>query len=202
MLIVVTALTSFADLLLMSGGSFLFGIYGFLLGFVIIILEYGKRVPAFGMMEAKLYHNMRCLRTVWGRGCLLFFAGTVEFAQDDFVNYAVGIYLCSVGVLFILVGRSAARKTASARRAMYTEEQLQKMFAGVDKEGGGFITLKEFGDLCQELDMDLTRREVEIAFRQIDFTNDGRVEFTQFLRWWNDEATEKTDSFVPPGDMA
>ena len=197
MLIVVTFLTSFADLLMISGGSFLFGVYGFLLGFIILILEYGKRVPAFGTMEAKLYENMRCLKTVWGRGCLLFFAGTVEFAQNDFINYAVGIYLCSVGVLFILVGRSAARKTATARRNMYTHEQLEKMFVGVDQEGGGYITKKEFGNLTRELDMDLTRREVEIAFRAIDTQNESRINFEAFMRWWNDEATEKLDSFIP-----
>ncbi|KAL3937901.1 MAG: hypothetical protein SGBAC_007082 [Bacillariaceae sp.] len=202
MLIVVTFLTSFADLLMINGGSFLFGVYGFILGFVILILEYGKRVPAFGAMEEKMYANMRCLKTVWGRGCLLFFAGTVEFAQNDFINYAVGIYLCSVGVLFILVGRSAARKTATARRNLYTGAQFQKMFAGVDADGGGFITKNQFGELTHELDMDLTRREVEIAFRQIDVQNENRIDFNAFMRWWNDEATEKLDSFVPPLDMA
>jgi len=202
MLIVVTFFTSFADLLMISGGSFLFGVYGFILGFIILILEYGKRVPAFGTMESKLYENMRCLKTVWGRGCLLFFAGTVEFAQNDFVNYAVGIYLCSVGVLFILVGRSAARKTATARRNMYTNEQLEKMFVTVDEEGGGYITKEEFGNLTRQLDMDLTRRELEIAFRQIDTENESRIDFATFMRWWNDEATEKMDSFIPSAEMA
>ncbi|CAJ1959716.1 unnamed protein product [Cylindrotheca closterium] len=187
---------------MINSGSFLFGCSGFILGFVILILEYGKRVPAFGAMESKLYKNMGCLKTVWGRGCLLFFAGTVEFAQNDFINYAIGNYLWSVGVLFILIGRSAARKTATARRNLCTSEQWVKMFAGVDQNGGGFITKNQFGDLTVQLEMNVTRREIEIAFRQIDVENESRIDFSAFMRWWNDEATEKWDSFVPPSDMA
>jgi len=195
-LILVTTLGLAADVLGLKGVSFIFGLYGFCMGFIILTFEYGSKLPWIGAnLESKLYKNVRCLKMVWGRGCLLFFAGTVQWAQDEIINYMLGVYLCSVGILFILVGRSAGRKMASARRSAFTSQQIEKMFVCTDKDGEGTITKKQFGELTSELGMDLTRREVEIAFRQIDVTNEGSVSFEMVLQWWNSDEIE-TDSFA------
>lgn len=195
-LITVTTLGLAADMMGLKGVSFIYGIYGFCLGFIILTAEYGSKLPWVGKkLEAKLYKNLRCLRMVWGRGCLLFFAGTIQWAQDEIINYMLGVYLCSVGILFILVGRSAGRKLAAIRRSSFRREQIEKMFMAIDTDGTGTITKKQFGELTSQLRMDLTRREVELTFRQIDVTNEGSVSFEMVWQWWISDDIEN-DSFA------
>jgi hypothetical protein len=194
-MIIITALGIGADILGLNGVSVIFGVYGFFLGIVIIVLEYGKQIPCIGSrLETSLYTNARFLKFVWGRGCLLFFAGTVELAQNDVINDILGCYLCLVGIVFILVGRSAAKKMEAARKATFTPEQIQKLFNDADKDGKGSLSRDQFSELTKELGMDLTRREVESAFRQLDWTNEGHLKYDDVLHWWNNEVAG-TDSF-------
>lgn len=197
-MIIITSLGLGADVLGLNGVSVIFGVYGFLLGFVILILEYGKKIPGIGSrLETTLYTNARFLKFVWGRGCLLFFAGTVELAQNDVINDILGYYLCFVGITFILVGRSAAKKMAEARKATFTPEQIQKMFNAADTDCKGALNKHQFAELTKELGMDLTRREVESAFSQLDWANEGRLKYENVLSWWNDAAAG-SDSFNGP----
>ena len=95
----------------------------------------------------------------------------------------------NVGILFILVGRSTAKKLASARRSAVTPEQLQEKFAIADLDGKGALSKEQFGRLITEdLGLDLTRREVESAFLQMDCESRGRVNYESVLRWWKDDA--------------
>lgn len=169
--------------------SAIFEIYIFILGIVMIILEYGRSLSFFSKLEATLYKHALFVKYVWGRGVLYFIAGTLTIALDHLVALIVGGYVCLVGILFILVGRSTAKKLANARRSAVSPEQLQEKFAIADLDGKGSLSKEQFGRLItDDLGLDLTRREVESAFLQLDCESRGRVSYESVLKWWKDDA--------------
>ena len=158
-----------------------------------LILEYGRSLSFFSKLEATLYKHALFVKYVWGRGVLYFIAGTLTIALDHLVSLIVGTYVCLVGILFILVGRSTAKKLATAkkhaRRSAVTPDQLQEKFAIADLDGKGALSKEQFGRLITEdLGLDLTRREVESAFLQLDCESRGRVSYESVLKWWKDDA--------------
>lgn len=173
--------------------SAIFEIYIFILAIVMIILEYGRSLSFFSKLEATLYKHALFVKYVWGRGVLYFIAGTLTIALDHLVSLIVGAYVCLVGILFILVGRSTAKKLATAqkhaRRSAVTPEQLQEKFAIADLDGKDALSKEQFGRLITEdLGLDLTRREVESAFLQLDCESRGRISYENVLKWWKDDA--------------
>mmetsp|Transcript_15304 Transcript_15304/g.20176 ORF Transcript_15304/g.20176 Transcript_15304/m.20176 type:complete len:257 (+) Transcript_15304:92-862(+) len=190
----VSVLGILADLVRLNWIAVIFEIYCFLLGVVIIILEYGQQLSCFARMESGLYKNALFLKYVWGRGLLYFVAGTLELSQRTFIDICIGLYVSFIGILFILVGRSAASKMAEARRSSVTSEEMQEKFAIADMDGKGSLTVEQFAALTKNLGMDLTRREVESAFIQLDCDKSGRVSYETVMYWWNNEASE-TDDF-------
>ena len=171
--------------------SAIFEVYTFLLGVIIIILEYGRSLSFFSRVEASIYKNALFVKYVWGRGMLYFVAGTLTIALGHLVAIIIGGYVCIVGLLFIFVGKSAAKKLANAKRSSVSPEQLQEKFAIADVDGKGSLSMTQFGKLITEdLGLDMTRREVESAFLQLDCESRGRVSYESVLRWWNDAGAE------------
>ena len=173
--------------------SAIFEIYIFILAIAMIILEYGRSLTFFSKLEATLYKHALFVKYVWGRGVLYFIAGTLTIALGHLIALIVGTYVCLVGILFILVGRSTAKKLATAkkdaRRSAVTPEQLQEKFAIADLDGKGALSKEQFGMLITEdLGLDLTRREVESAFLQLDCESRGRISYESVLKWWKDDA--------------
>ena len=184
-----------ADFLDFHGVSAIFRIYSFILGVVMIVLEYEKQIVFLPSLEKTLYKNARFLKYVWGRGCLYFFAGTLQLSQDNFFNFIIGLFVCFVGITYIVVGRSAVRKIAEARRSVFSPQQIAQLFTSVDFDEQGTLTNEQFGHLTKKLGMDLTRREVELSFVQLDETQSGRLSYETVLKWWNNEATGEQDNF-------
>lgn len=191
-MMVLSVLGFMADFVRINWISALFGVYCFLLAIVIIILEYGQELMCFKGLEMSLFKYALFLKFVWGRGLLYFVAGTIELSQRNFLDVIVGIYMMLVGMVYICVGRSASRKMAQARRSTVTPEQMQEYFAIADEDGKGSLTVEQFGRMTQQMGMDLTRREVESSFFQLDCET-GRVTYETVLQWWNNEASEKDD---------
>lgn len=174
----------------------LIDIYTLLLAVMMVVLEYGNQLSFFAAYESSLYKNALFLKFVWGRGFFYFFAGSLEVSRRHIMNLIVGGYVCILGLAFVIVGRSAANKLAAARRSAFSSEELESKYQQADVEGAG-LTREQFGVLIGLLGMDLTRREIETTFLQLD--TDGRVSFSAVLGWWNTgNATE--DYSVAPGD--
>jgi len=179
------------DVVMFQWVSAIFEVYTFILGIIMIVLEYGRSLSFFSRIEATIYRNALFVKYVWGRGMLYFVAGTLTIALGHLVAIIVGGYVCCVGLLFVIVGRSSARKLANAKRSSVTPEQLQEKFAIADVDGKGALSTEQFGKLITEdLGLDMTRREMESAFLQLDCESRGRVSYESVLRWWNDAGAE------------
>merc|ERR1712226_133290 len=56
------------------------------------------------------------------------------------------------------------------------ESYIEKLFKSMDKNGDGFVTKKEFNDVCQNL----SKEQVELAFKQFDTSGDDKLNYKEF----------------------
>jgi len=59
---------------------------------------------------------------------------------------------------------------------MGEESHIEKLFKSMDKNNDGFVTKKEFNDVCQNL----SKEQVELAFKQFDTSGDDRLNYKEF----------------------
>ena len=61
------------------------------------------------------------------------------------------------------------------------EEDIKKTFVLFDKNGDGYITVKELKRVLACLKISLTEAEIMSMLRESDFDKDGRVSYEEFL---------------------
>ena len=96
--------------------------------------------------------------------------------------------MCAVGTLYIVVGNNTAKKLKAIRKSFYSENSLRSKFQIANVEGDG-LNLKQFRFLCEDLGLDLNRRETEAAFGSIQNTGDeanDKLSYQEFKSWWDD----------------
>jgi calcium-binding protein CML len=64
--------------------------------------------------------------------------------------------------------------------------ELRQSFDTVDSNGDGWIVDKEFINLLQKLDDELSRDECLLAFEATDADGDGSISFEEFISWWTE----------------
>ena len=95
----------------------LISIYVCAFGALICILEGGQFLPSWiASVQGSLHDNARFLRFMWGRGCLFFFAGSLQFSHWSMLNCVVGMIMMVLGVTSVLVGKKAASKLGYLRK--------------------------------------------------------------------------------------
>jgi len=125
------------------------------------------------------------LKYIWGRGIVYVIAGNLQFAQGGLFNWIVGAYVMFVGVVYIAVGRSSAKKLSALKHNLFSEATIKAKFKKADTKGEGTINLEQFGTLCDSLDLDMTKREKEAIFFHLDTSDDDLLSLEEFQAWWN-----------------
>jgi Ca2+-binding EF-hand superfamily protein len=64
--------------------------------------------------------------------------------------------------------------------------ELRQTYDRYDSDGDGWIVQKEFTQLLQSLDSDLSKDECLLAFEATDEDGDGSISFEEFMRWWTE----------------
>ena len=189
-MIAVSSLSFIGHILLLNWITAIFDVYTFCLGIIIVVLEGGRKLSFFSKLEYSLYKNALFLKYVWGRGIIYCVAGTLQLTKRSLVDFAVGAFVCFVGIMYIVIGRQAAKKLANYRSSI-KPEQLQVAFAEADTDGIGSLTMVQFQQLTTSLGLDLSKKEAEAAFLQIDNSLTGRLTYESVQMWWNEgRATE------------
>jgi len=162
-------------------------LYIIMLGSVVVILE-GRDFFLSKRLVQNLNKYALFLKFLWGRGSLYFICGTLQLSQIDLFNLVAGGYMCAVGILYIIVGNTTAKKLKAIRKSLYSEGTLQSKFQVANVEGNG-LNVKQFRSLCEDLGLDLTGREAEAAFGCIQKTGDDdtndKLSYEEFKGWWD-----------------
>ena len=66
--------------------------------------------------------------------------------------------------------------------------ELQEFFHECDHNGDGLIELKEFASLLKSIGSDVSDEECKIGFAELDADSDGRIDFNEFIGWWQEHA--------------
>jgi len=70
-------------------------------------------------------------------------------------------------------------------------KEIEMAFAIFDDDGNGYISSGEFQALCFEMGEIMSDREVGAALKQIDFNDNGRIDFHEFAVWWVQDKPNK-----------
>ena len=66
-------------------------------------------------------------------------------------------------------------------------DELREAFDYNDRDSDGRIQLDEFSDMLDELEADMSGKEIEIGFKDIDTNDDGLIDFAEFVAWWTED---------------
>lgn len=66
-------------------------------------------------------------------------------------------------------------------------DELRESFDYNDRDGDGRIEMSEFSAMLDELEAGMSKREVEIGFKDIDTNDDGLIDFEEFASWWTED---------------
>src|SRR5688500_4203539 len=66
-------------------------------------------------------------------------------------------------------------------------DELRETFDYNDRDNDGRIQVDEFSAMLDELEADMTGKEIEIGFKDIDTNDDGLIDFDEFVAWWTED---------------
>jgi calmodulin len=66
-------------------------------------------------------------------------------------------------------------------------DELREAFDYNDRDNDGRIQLDEFSAMLDELEADMSGKEIEIGFKDIDTNDDGLIDFEEFVDWWAED---------------
>ena len=66
-------------------------------------------------------------------------------------------------------------------------DELREAFDYNDRDHDGMIQLDEFSDMLDELEADMSPKDIEIGFKDIDTNDDGLIDFGEFVDWWAED---------------
>ena len=66
-------------------------------------------------------------------------------------------------------------------------DELRETFDYNDRDGDGRIQVDEFAEMLDELEADMSPKDIEIGFKDIDTNDDGLIDFGEFVAWWTED---------------
>ena len=129
------------------------------------------------------------IRNYQGRGAVFIITGLLEIFMRGFFDMIVGFYAIYVGFLYLWSGKQAYEKLEEARTVAQETgnislETIQEMYANADVDGKGGLNLSQWRLFTESLGMQLTKKESEAAFMQMDKNHDGRLSYNEVHSWW------------------
>jgi Ca2+-binding EF-hand superfamily protein len=65
-------------------------------------------------------------------------------------------------------------------------DDIRALFAQCDRDHNGKIDFKEFCELVEALEGELSDEEKKLGFEIVDRDASGQIGFDEFLEWWSD----------------
>lgn len=158
-------------------------IYLFCFGLIATFLEYKESVFPESWLRS-LRREALFLYQPYGRAAFYFFIGILEITQGGMVGLLIGAYTAFIGAIIFHGSRKALRALKEIRDKRMSEADVVRKFHEFDKDGSGYISAKELGDLCASLGHNLSRNDIESALFILDTNRDGEISLDEFKYWW------------------
>ena len=65
--------------------------------------------------------------------------------------------------------------------------ELREAFDYNDRDADGRIQIDEFTAMLDELEADMSPKDIEIGFQDIDTNDDALIDFDEFVAWWTED---------------
>jgi Ca2+-binding EF-hand superfamily protein len=65
--------------------------------------------------------------------------------------------------------------------------EVREIFDHFDSDRNGVIDRSEWGQLLEALGGGFSEQEAQTGLQIVDRNNNGRIEFDEFIRWWDDQ---------------
>jgi hypothetical protein len=105
-------------------------------------------------------------------------------------------FSAKAGTAAAMAGASASAAAAQAvqKSREAAHGQIARSFYEFDADGSGYLDESEIGEFCNKLGLLLSPEEVTqaLAEMEMDETRDGKIEFDEFLNWWEADSSTKT----------
>jgi hypothetical protein len=166
----------------------LIAIYGVFFGTLIVLMD--APMPGFcaTKVQGSIRYYFKFLEFTLGRGMFFFFVGTLQIANWNMLDWAVGGFMIFVGVVSIGVGIATARQMRLLRFAVKDEAQLKKKWAEHDADGNGTLDVKELTAFVQDADVGMTRNEIAATFMALGtyiYCCSSRVKRLKWMHGWS-----------------
>lgn len=164
-------------------------IYLYLLAFgcVICILE-AQFLIYFTVVQTarqKIIDFIPALKYLWGRGLFYSISGIMQLSELSPANILSGLFLFSVGILFIVIGWRTKKRLSKFKKCLKDPKCLKKYFKKYDRDGDNVLDKDEFGALIVELTAEeMDEDELEGAFAVMDTQGKGFVTLDELTAWW------------------
>ena len=118
------------------------------------------------------------------------FVGTLQASNWNMMDWAVGGWMCFVGITAIGVGVSTARQLTLLKFSIKDEMDLKTKWAKFDSNGDSYLDIKELTAFIKDSDLDMTSNEVAATFLAFDRNFDEKVSYEEFYSWWITAGTQ------------
>lgn len=67
------------------------------------------------------------------------------------------------------------------------EDEMMEAFRVFDTDGDGYITKEELRQVMQQLDPDMSDKDIDDMMKEADVDNNGKIDFEEFKRMMADK---------------
>jgi calmodulin len=77
------------------------------------------------------------------------------------------------------------KRTENMGKTQDDSEDIINAFKAFDRDGSGYLSLDEFRHILTNLGDKFTNEEVNEIFKEADLDGDGKLEYVEFVNYWN-----------------
>mmetsp|Transcript_6355 Transcript_6355/g.6571 ORF Transcript_6355/g.6571 Transcript_6355/m.6571 type:complete len:255 (-) Transcript_6355:46-810(-) len=188
-LLVVNALLGFtSQVLSLSPLMAILNLYMLLFGLILIALEYKDKTYTIRFINIIRKESFFLTRP-YGRGAFYTFCGTLLICKGGLVNLIMGLFISALGIFIFIASRRAVQALQQQKAALFDEEAVKQKFNELDTDKSGSLDAAELAKLCQSLGSPLNYNQLESAIMLLDKDGNGKVDYSEFLQWWQDTDT-------------
>jgi Ca2+-binding EF-hand superfamily protein len=96
----------------------------------------------------------------------------------------LGLVVANMYVSVICFAMTSESETQNSKELEKIVKKLSMIFQRIDTDGDGTVEAEELSAVAAALKLDVSKRELEEAMREMDVSGNSEVDFAEFVEWW------------------